>query len=647
MNSNGSFTYVPVANFRGEVWFSYWATDGYGYSEPVRATIYVEPDSADLAIAMAETTDSAAVGEEVAYALQYFNLGPKTATGTTVTWQLPANSSLVSASGSYTQTGNLLTWSVGDVSSGSSGRMDIVTSVNAAGSTGTVARVNGSLADFVPGNNVVCSDAPADLRNWWSAENSTIDRQGAVPTRLENEAGFSRGYRGDGFVLDGVNDSVAVDPINLGSAYSVELWAYPTRAFGLEHLVSNAITGTGFGAICFNNNRIEYYQNNVLRVSTPANSFALNTWSHVGMTYDGTVTRLYVNGVLQGTSAVHTAPFNGAVKLGYAVTGSNSYFKGKLDEVAFYGRALTATEMNSTFMAAKCDGGTAPSAVSLTNNSINENKPIGTASGFLRVSDPDAVDAHVFKLVDGPGSSDNAAFRVVGTTLSIKVRPDFETKSQYNLRLQARDSEGNTLEVPITITVNDMLEVEQSVVGDGSAQRSLVQKVEVVFDNLVSLETGAISVSRRAGNGLPAGVVSSSVAVRTSGTKTIATLTFSGSYTRDLFGTLVDGYYTLNIDASRVQRSSGTSRLDGNRDGDEGGNYVFGSVATDKFFARFGDLDGDGIVGNNDYSQFTQAYGKSSTQVGYRRELDYKGIGLIRVFDFNEIRRRLNQLLQF
>ena len=73
---------------------------------------------------------------------------------------------------------------------------------------------------------------------------------------------------------------------------------------------------------------------------------AVNTWSHLAATYDGTTLRMYVNGVLASSKAV-----SGAIKTSTGVLriGGNSiwgeYFSGLIDEVRIYNRALSASEI--------------------------------------------------------------------------------------------------------------------------------------------------------------------------------------------------------------------------------------------------------------------------------------------------------------
>src|SRR5207247_1590129 len=85
--------------------------------------------------------------------------------------------------------------------------------------------------------------------------------------------------------------------------------------------------------------------------ATPAGTVPLNTWSHVGLTYDGSVVRLYVNGVARGTSAVHFESFSNPLKFGYAIGPSDNYFQGRLDEVSLYRRALGATKLQASYNA--------------------------------------------------------------------------------------------------------------------------------------------------------------------------------------------------------------------------------------------------------------------------------------------------------
>ncbi len=91
-----------------------------------------------------------------------------------------------------------------------------------------------------------------------------------------------------------------------------------------------------------------------------ATPLALNTWAHIAATYDGTTLRMYVDG-----SQVASAARTGVIK-----TSTNAltlggdpfygqYFRGTIDEVRIYNRALSAAEVQ-TDMNTRLDRGGSP-----------------------------------------------------------------------------------------------------------------------------------------------------------------------------------------------------------------------------------------------------------------------------------------------
>ena len=178
---------------------------------------------------------------------------------------------------------------------------------------------------------------------------------------LENGAAFAVGNTGQAFGLDGINDSVLTPTINLGSAYSIELWVYPTSGTAFQNLVANNYTAsnpTTFGTLYFNNNHLEYWQNGGQRAVSPTN-IPLNAWTHVALTYNGSLTRLYVNGVLSVTSASHSETFNNPVRFGYSVGNTDQHFQGRLDEITFYNQTLADADILAIYTAGgggKCGG---------------------------------------------------------------------------------------------------------------------------------------------------------------------------------------------------------------------------------------------------------------------------------------------------
>ncbi len=193
---------------------------------------------------------------------------------------------------------------------------------------------------------------PAGLVHWWPGDANPTDIVGTSNGTFQNGNGYSSvGKVAAAFGFDGANNYVSIPTINLGTSFTLEFWMYPTRSGVREHLVSNSASSSNYGALSFLTDHLEYQQGGNPRQSTPSGSISRNTWSHIALTYDGSVSQLYVNGVLLSTSAAYTMSFNNALRLGFSVNGTDYHFLGLLDEVSIYGRVLSGDEILEIFSA--------------------------------------------------------------------------------------------------------------------------------------------------------------------------------------------------------------------------------------------------------------------------------------------------------
>ena len=305
--------------------------------------------------------------------------------------------------------------------------------------------------------------------------------------------------------------------------------------------------------------------------------------------------------------------------------------------------------LEQTFTIAVTNVNEAPNDILLSNNTINENSLTNTVIGLLSGSDPDNADALSFSLPAGQG--DNAAFNISGSSLRANTALNFEAKSSYAITVRVTDAGGLFIDRPFTISVINLAELQQPVqIGDGSAQRSSVTGLTIDFDSDMIVDADAFLVQQRTiVNGSPVFTnVTTQFGLTTlpSGA-TRATLTFSGAFTRG-GGALVDGYYQLTILGAKVRiRSSGLA-FDGDGNGVAGGDYVLGAQEADKFFALYGDTNGDGLVGVAEFGQFRTTFGKNSSAVGYNQLFDYDGDNIVGVSDFGQFRSRFGKpKLQF
>jgi hypothetical protein len=79
----------------------------------------------------------------------------------------------------------------------------------------------------------------------------------------------------------------------------------------------------------------------------------VNAWTHVALTYDGSMLRLYVNGVLASSSAQSGAiqTNSNALRIGGNVP-YGEFFQGLIDELRVYNRALSQAEIQADMGAA-------------------------------------------------------------------------------------------------------------------------------------------------------------------------------------------------------------------------------------------------------------------------------------------------------
>jgi PKD repeat protein len=144
-----------------------------------------------------------------------------------------------------------------------------------------------------------------------------------------------------------VPDSASLD---LTSGMTVEGWVYPTVTMsGWRTILAKHQSGSLVYYLHANsgsNRPATGIYSGGERILTGTSVLPLNVWTHLAATYDGTNQRLYVNGVLVSTRA-QTGLI--ATSTGAVTVGGNSvwgeYFKGLIDEVRIYNRALSASEI--------------------------------------------------------------------------------------------------------------------------------------------------------------------------------------------------------------------------------------------------------------------------------------------------------------
>jgi hypothetical protein len=185
---------------------------------------------------------------------------------------------------------------------------------------------------------------------------SVTDRSGSGNTGSIAGATWSTaGKNGGALSFNGTNALVTIPSapsLDLTGSLTLEAWIDPSASGGawrtvvfkerpggmLYSLYANTDANSPVGQVFLNS-----AEQNAGGPTVP-----LNTWTHLAATYDGSALRLYVNGTLAGTLNVSGTLTKSTDPLrigGNTIWGE--YFRGLIDDVRVYNRALSQSEISS------------------------------------------------------------------------------------------------------------------------------------------------------------------------------------------------------------------------------------------------------------------------------------------------------------
>jgi parallel beta-helix repeat protein len=153
------------------------------------------------------------------------------------------------------------------------------------------------------------------------------------------------GKIGGALEFDGSDDCVDIEPIDFDYSITYSAWIKPTEITGRHIALGRYYDGYRLGI--WNG---KYYSLSIQIEDTGYPVYITDpvagVWAHLALTYDGITVRYYLNG-----TEVYTAQASGGLsKTHYpwqigANGKNNNYFKGLIDDVRIYDRALSAAEI--------------------------------------------------------------------------------------------------------------------------------------------------------------------------------------------------------------------------------------------------------------------------------------------------------------
>lgn len=307
---------------------------------------------------------------------------------------------------------------------------------------------------------------PSDVSAWWPGNGNPIEVRSGHAAMPWNVPEFADGLVGMAFDVDGADDywrASAAPALAVGSTASslgatIELWMRLTDLQS-DRAIFSWIDGP-YLRTSFYSQRVNVGWGKIGGgdVFETGNILTAGVWTHCAATYDRAsgIARIYVNGVLQNERAIGSfaLPTTGDVLIG--TRSGEKRFKGQLDEVTLYDRALSPAEIGAIYQS----GSAGKLPLATTAPLVVE---AGPDIAVRDVSAPAALAAH-FAL--GEGSSDVAAtwswskvsgpgdvtFEIPNGDLPVSPATHawFAAPGFYLLKLEGRDH---------SRTVSDLVEV--------------------------------------------------------------------------------------------------------------------------------------------------------------------------------------------
>jgi hypothetical protein len=199
---------------------------------------------------------------------------------------------------------------------------------------------------YVPTNGLI---------GWWPFNGNANDLSGNGNNGTVNGATLTAdrfGNTNKAYSFDGVNNYISTIR-NYQSAFSVSLWFNPILNQQYNPLIDAFDSNW---EIQLNNTSPDYVSfisaNNYQElISTQTTQY--NVWTNIVCTYSNNIVKFYLNGTLTDQFSANPLPNNnGNYYFGASFTGADQFYKGKLDDIGIWNRALTQQEISNLYLGA-------------------------------------------------------------------------------------------------------------------------------------------------------------------------------------------------------------------------------------------------------------------------------------------------------
>lgn len=248
--------------------------------------------------------------------------------------------------------------------------------------------------NYVPSNGLI---------GYWGFNGNANDQSGNSNNGIVNGATLTtdrNGLSNSAYNFDGVSNYIKISDnslMELSNKYTISAWINLSNTPSNQYSIiskERQQDATGLSLIIDNTSKLTHAFNNGGNYPTVGTSTLPNSvWKFIIVTYDGTTAKTYINGQLDKSNTFSQTLINSSYDwfIGKEFTTSgggnsgytNRYFKGKIDDIGMWNRALTTQEINTLYIS--CINPTATitpqsSTIFCSGNSVTLNATTG--SGF-------------------------------------------------------------------------------------------------------------------------------------------------------------------------------------------------------------------------------------------------------------------------
>ena len=193
---------------------------------------------------------------------------------------------------------------------------------------------------------------PVDsLKGWYPFSGNANDISGMNQPGVINGASLETdrfSASNSSYSFDGVNDFISLGDWFDYTTFTISMWVKPDTQLGLATLIDNKQFGDS-NWVC--NAINDWKSNGYTFMNSPVFFLSKEGWSHVILEYANGQASVFVNGELKSqTTSTLLYSLPPSLHIGYSEMDNGRYWKGKIDDVAMWNRALTQSEIRGLFI---------------------------------------------------------------------------------------------------------------------------------------------------------------------------------------------------------------------------------------------------------------------------------------------------------